>query len=339
MINLLENVSLKKFNTFGVEAKARYFASFAAYDDLKNLILSRHPAESQHLVIGGGSNLLFTKDFDGWILHNTIKGIEITEETSTEVLIKVGGGETWSNLVDFTVERNWYGLENLSLIPGTVGAAPVQNIGAYGVEQKEAFVQLEACNLVTGKICQFNKLECDFRYRHSIFKASEKGKWMVLNVSYRLQKKGKLHLDYKPLRLFFQNKPADQLTVKMVSEAVKSIRRSKLPDPKVVGNGGSFFKNPVIPRKNFLPLRERFPDIPFYELPNQQIKLAAGWLIEHAGWKGKRMGQAAVHDKQALVLVNMGNAKGIEILNLSKAIQSDVYNQFGIRLEPEVLLL
>ncbi len=334
-----ENISLKNFTTFGVEAKARYFTSFSAYDDLKNLILSSHPAESQHLVIGGGSNLLFTKDFDGWILHNEIKGIKITRETDNEVFIKVGGGEIWSELVDFTVEKDWHGLENLSLIPGTVGAAPVQNIGAYGTEQKDTFVQLEACNLITGKICQFNKLECDFGYRHSIFKGGEKGKWIVLNVTYRLQKKGKLHLDYKPLRQSFQNKPADQLTVKMVSEVVKNIRRDKLPDPEVLGNAGSFFKNPVVSRQNFLPLQEKFPDMPFYELPNGQIKLAAGWLIEQSGWKGKRMGQAAVHDKQALVLVNLGNATGMEILKLSQAIQADVFDQFNIRLEPEVLIL
>lgn len=339
MINLLENISLKKRNTFGVEAKARYFASFTSYEDLKELIQSKHPAQGQHLTMGGGSNLLFTKDFDGWILHNDIKGIKIEQESGDEVLIKVGGGENWSDFVDFTVEKDWYGLENLSLIPGSVGAAPVQNIGAYGVEQKEAFVSLEACNLITGKICQFNKLECDFGYRHSIFKGDEKNKWMVLNVTYRLQKKGELHLDYTPLRKFFEEKPFNQISVKAVSEAVKSIRRSKLPDPKVLGNGGSFFKNPVITKKEFLHLQKKHADIPFYELKDNKIKLAAGWLIEQSGWKGKRMGQAAVHDKQALVLINLGNASGLEILELSNAIVEDVLHKFGIRLEPEVLIL
>jgi len=339
MINLLENISLKKFNTFGVEARTRYFASFTTYDDLKNLILSSHPAERQHLVIGGGSNLLFTKDFDGWILHNEIKGMKVTKETGNEVFIQVGGGENWSDFVDFTVEKDWYGLENLSLIPGTVGATPVQNIGAYGVEQKDAFVSLEACNLITGKICQFNKLECDFGYRHSIFKGDEKGKWMVLNVTYRLQKKGELHLDYTPLRKFFEEKPFNHISVKAVSEAVKSIRRSKLPDPKVLGNGGSFFKNPIITKKAFQPLQEKYPDIPFYELKDNKVKLAAGWLIDQSGWKGKSMGQAAVHDKQALVLVNLGNASGLEILELSNAIAEDIYNKFGIQLEAEVLIL
>ena len=289
--------------------------------------------------MGGGSNLLFTKDFDGWLLRNEIEGIEIVEETDNEVLIKVGGGENWSDLVDFTVEKGWGGLENLSLIPGTAGAAPVQNIGAYGTEQKDAFVRLEACNLITGKICHFNKLECDFGYRSSILKEGEKGKWFVLNVTYRLLKTPKLHLDYAPLRKAFENIAAEEITVKAVSETVKSIRRSKLPEPEDLGNAGSFFKNPVILHEKFLSIRQRFPQIPFYPSENGKAKIPAGWLIEQAGWKGKQVGNAGVHHQQALVIVNYGKATGKEILQLSKDIQKDVLQKFDITLEPEVLIL
>ncbi len=339
MINLLENISLKNFTTFHVEAKARSFVAVSGHENLKSLILNKQPANQQHLIIGGGSNLLFTKDFDGWILHNEIKGLEITEETDKYVLINAGSGENWSDFVDYTVAQDWGGLENLSLIPGTVGAAPVQNIGAYGTEQKDTFFQLKAMNLKTGEIRTFEKKDCAFAYRSSIFKTREKGKWFILNVTYQLQKKPELNLNYAPLQKVFEGKQTEQISVKAVSEAVKSIRHSKLPDPKVLGNGGSFFKNPVITRPNFLPLQEKFPDIPFYELPDNQIKLAAGWLIEQSGWKGKSLGQAAVHDKQALVLINLGNATGLDILKLSQAIQTDVFNQFNIRLEPEVLIL
>lgn len=334
-----ENISLKNYNTFGVEAKAHYFVAVSNYDELKSLIANLKPAEGRHFVMGGGSNLLFTKDFDGWLLRNEIEGIEIVEETDNEVLIKVGGGENWSDLVDFTVEKGWGGLENLSLIPGTAGAAPVQNIGAYGTEQKDAFVRLEACNLITGKICHFNKLECDFGYRSSILKEAEKGKWFVLNVTYRLLKTPKLHLDYAPLRKAFENIPAEEITVKAVSETVKSIRRSKLPEPEDLGNAGSFFKNPVILHEKFLSIRQRFPQIPFYPSENGKAKIPAGWLIEQAGWKGKQVGNAGVHHQQALVIVNYGKATGKEILQLSKDIQKDVLQKFDITLEPEVLIL
>jgi len=339
MINILENISLKNFTTFGVEAKARYFAAVSEYEDLKSLILNEQPANQKHLIIGGGSNLLFTRDFDGWILHNKIKGLEITEETDEYVLVNAGSGENWSDFVDYTVAQDWGGLENLSLIPGTVGAAPVQNIGAYGAEQKDTFLKLEAMNLKTGEIRTFEKEACAFAYRSSIFKTHEKGKWFIMKVQFRLQKQTQPKLDYKPLKNYFSGKPASAITIKAVSKAVKTIRRSKLPDPKVLGNSGSFFKNPVISKHDFLSLQQKFPDIPFYEIADGKIKLAAGWLIEQSGWKGKSLGQAAVHDKQALVLINLGKATGLEILKLSEAIREDVFNQFDIRLEPEVLIL
>jgi len=339
MMPFQENVSLKKYNTFAVEAKARYFVTLSDHEELKSLVTGFDPGETRHLVMGGGSNLLFTGDFDGWILRNEIKGIEIVEETQEEVLVKAGGGESWSGFVDFTVENGWGGLENLSLIPGTVGAAPVQNIGAYGVEQEMAFESLEACNLITGKTCIFNKAECDFGYRNSIFKNAEKGKWFVLNVTYRLKKTPKLHLDYTPLRKAFENTPEEQITIKTISNAVKSIRRSKLPDPRKMGNAGSFFKNPVVLHEKFLRLQQHFPEIPFYQQQNGKVKIPAGWLIEQTGWKGKRMGNAGVHHQQALVIVNYGNASGQEILQLAQTVQKDVLKKFDITLEPEVYIL
>ena len=339
MVQFSENISLKKYNTFGVEAKARYFVTVSDHEELKSLVAGFNPGETRHLVMGGGSNLLFTGDFDGWILRNEIKGIEIIGETDDEVLVKAGGGESWSGFVDFTVEKGWGGLENLSLIPGTVGAAPVQNIGAYGVEQKESFVRLEAANLITGKVCQFNRLECDFGYRRSIFKNAEKGKWLVLNVTYRLKKNPVPNLKYAPLQKFFEGRETGSVSVKEVSEAVKSIRRSKLPEPDELGNAGSFFKNPVILKEKFQRLQTDFPRIPFYPAEKQKVKIPAGWLIEQAGWKGKRLGRAGVHERQALVLVNYGGATGKEILTLAQSIQRDVQKKFGIPLEPEVLIL
>ncbi len=339
MVQFSENTSLKEYNTFRVEAKARFFASVFSPDELKSLILNFQPGKIKHLIIGGGSNILFTKDFDGWLLHNEIKGMEITKETTDEVFLKAGGGENWSDFVDYTVERDWGGLENLSLIPGTVGAAPVQNIGAYGVEQAIAFDSLEACNLLTGKTCIFNKIECDFGYRNSIFKANERGKWFILNVTYRLQKKPRIHLDYAPLRKAFENTPENQITVKSISNTVKHIRRSKLPDIKETGNAGSFFKNPVVRYEKFLQLQQRFPEIPFYRQQSGKVKIPAGWLIEQAGWKGKRMGNAGVHHQQALVIVNYGNASGREILQLAQTVQKDVLKKFDIALEPEVHIL
>jgi UDP-N-acetylmuramate dehydrogenase len=339
MIRFSENISLKNFNTFGVEAKAHYFATVSSFDELKSLIRNFDPGEDKHLIIGGGSNLLFVNDFKGWLLKNEVMGIEIAKETDEEVFVTVGSGENWSDFVDFTVGKGWGGLENLSLIPGTAGAAPVQNIGAYGVEQKDAFAGIEVCNLITGKICRLNKLECDFDYRSSIFKRAEKGKWFVLNVTYRLQKTPKLHLDYAPLQKVFEKTPDKEITVKAVSDAVKRIRSSKLPEPEKLGNAGSFFKNPVVLHEKFSLLQQQFPEMPFYPLENGQVKIPAGWLIEKAGWKGKRMGNAGVHQQQALVLVNYGKATGKEILALSEAVQNDVLHKFGIALEPEVLIL
>ncbi len=339
MTGILENASLKNFNTFGIEARARYLATITSAEQLQEYIREGIFSHGEVLVLGGGSNVLFTRDFDGWVLLNEITGKEKVEEDAGGFWIRIGGGENWSDFVDYCVDRHWYGLENLSLIPGKAGAAPVQNIGAYGVEQCELMVSLEAMNLETGKIKVFQNGDCHFGYRSSIFKTTEKGKWFILNVTYRLKKRPAFNLTYGPLKSAFENESPHDISVKDVSEAVKAIRRSKLPDPSVIGNAGSFFKNPVVTKEQLKVLKASFPDIPHYDLEDGSVKIPAGWLIETCGWKGKPLGRAAVHDKQALVLVNKNQATGSELLKLARNIQSDVAGQFEITLEPEVLIL
>lgn len=336
---VLENVSLKNYNTFGVDARARFLTHIKSAGQLQQYITDGIFSGQSILVLGGGSNILFTRDFDGWVLANEIKGTEKIDEDKNSFLIKVAAGENWNGFVDFCVERKWYGLENLSLIPGKVGAAPVQNIGAYGVEQRERMVSLEAMNLQTGKTVVFINETCEFGYRSSIFKTREKGNWFILNVTYRLKKSPAFNLEYGPLKSAFEGASPHSITLKDISDAVKSIRRSKLPDPKVTGNAGSFFKNPIVPKEKLENLKARFPDMPFYETEDGMMKIPAGWLIETCGWKGKTVGQAGVHEKQALVLVNKGDASGAEILHLAENIQSDVLKKLNIQLVPEVLIL
>lgn len=291
------------------------------------------------LVVGSGSNLLFTKDYDGFVLLNEIKGVKIIAESDSEVIVKVGGGENWSDFVDYTISKGWGGLENLSLIPGTVGAAPVQNIGAYGVELNEVLVSLEAIDIETGDTLAFANEDCEFEYRTSIFKTRLKGRFVILNVLFRLMKTPELTLDYAPLKKYFSDREKDSISIREVGEAVKQIRRSKLPDPDEIGNAGSFFKNPVVRFSKIEELMSKFPDIPFYKVDDGNFKLAAGWLIEKSGWKGKRIGDAGVHNKQALVLVNYGKASGKDIADLAIQVQNSVKDQFGIALETEVTIL
>ena len=339
MTFITENQELKTFNTFGISARAKKFASIAALSDLQQLIQEKHPAEEKLLILGGGSNVLFTRDFDGWVLHNEIKGIEVVEETEEDIYVKAGGGENWSDFVDYTVQNGWWGIENLSLITGTVGAAPVQNIGAYGIEQKASFESLEACQIKTGEVRKFHTRDCAFGYRSSIFKTSEKGNWLILNVTYHLQKKPNPVLHYAPLKAAFEGISSAEIHVAAISQAVKDIRNSKLPDPEIIGNAGSFFKNPVISKQQFQQLQTAFPSVPSYPQDDGNIKVPAGWLIEQCGWKGKKLAHAGVHEKQALVLVNHNNAAGVEIQQLAAQIQSDVFNRFNISIEPEVLIL
>ena len=339
MTTVLENASLKNYNTFGIDAKAHFLTHITSAEQLKKHILSRTFSGEKLLILGGGSNVLFTKDFDGWVLVNEMKGIEKISEDHDSVLVKVAGGESWSGFVDHCVDRNWYGLENLSLIPGKAGAAPVQNIGAYGVEQRELMFSLEAMNMNTGEISVFPNEACLFGYRTSIFKTTEKDNWFILNVTYRLHKIPKFNLEYGPLKSAFDGLSKDSITVKEVSDAVKRIRQSKLPDPAITGNAGSFFKNPVVSKQKLGNLKLKFPNIPFYEMEESTIKIPAGWLIEFCGWKGKTQGNAGVHEKQALVLVNRSHATGKEIQNLASKIQSEVLTMFKIKLDLEVLVL
>jgi UDP-N-acetylmuramate dehydrogenase len=337
-MQIIENTSLKAFNTFGIDVRAKLFGIIENTGDVQ-ACLPLMKEVNRLLLIGSGSNILFTADFDGLVLVNRILGKKILVENEDEVLLQVYGGENWSDLVDFTVEQGWGGLENLSLIPGTVGAAPVQNIGAYGVELKETLVWVEAIDLNSGKVIRLTNTDCGFSYRSSIFKTTFKGRYLILSVQFKLTKKPVLNLSYGPLKAAFAEKNVEEVSVKQVSEAVKSIRRSKLPDPEELGNAGSFFKNPVVPFSKIQELIVDYPEMPFYKVDEEKFKLAAGWLIEKSGWKGKRIGDAGVHEKQALVLVNYGKATGGEIYKLALKIVNSVKDQFGVTLETEVTII
>lgn len=334
-----QNFCLKPFTTFGVEARAEGFALVASLADLQELYHEGYLKKKSIMVLGGGSNVLFTDYYNGLILSCQIRGKEIVKETADEIFIKVGGGEHWPSFVDEMVEKGYGGIENLSLIPGKVGAAPIQNIGAYGVEVKEVFESLDAFELKTGKARKFNNSECEFDYRTSIFKTTEKGKYFITHVTFRLSKKPSLNLSYAPLKEVFAGRNVDEISIRDVSEAVVQIRNSKLPDPDKLKNAGSFFKNPVVAEKTAAKLKEKYPTIPVYPQVDGKVKLAAGWLIEQCGWKGKRVGDAGVHEKQALVIVNYGDASSGEILALADEIKKSVKKQFGVKLEPEVNII
>jgi UDP-N-acetylmuramate dehydrogenase len=331
------NYPLKSYNTFGIEATAKYFAAFDSVDTLKKLLDQEAYKNEKLLVLGGGSNLLFTSDFfDGFVLHNQIKGIRIEEENETSVVLTSGAGEQWHDLVLYSIRHNWGGLENLSLIPGTVGAAPMQNIGAYGAELKDIFVHLDAYELATGRTRRFDLAECRFGYRTSIFKQEARNQYIITSVSLRLSKKPVFNTSYGAIADTLQQMGITELSVKNISDAVIQIRRSKLPDPKEIGNAGSFFKNPEIPQKQFEKLKILYPTIPSYPTLPGYTKVPAGWLIEQCGWKGKIVGQTGIHKNQALVLVNHGQASGAEVKALSQEVQKSVHEKFGIALETEV---
>ena len=318
--------------------KARAFAEVNSLAELKEVI-AESPDE-QFMFLGGGSNVLFCKDYEGLVIKNAIKGIHVVEEDETTVTLKVYSGELWHDLVMYCVERNWGGIENLSLIPGTVGAAPMQNIGAYGVELEKVFIELEAFNLHTFELHTFNKTACAFGYRESVFKRQLKGLYFIYSVTIRLQKKPVVNVEYGDILQVLADKGLDQSTasIKDVSNAVIQIRSSKLPDPKVLGNSGSFFKNPVISQEQFDQLKSQYPDIKGF--PNEAgVKVPAAWLIEQCGWKGKRVGETGSHAKQALVLVNYGNASGNEVYQMAFTIIQSVKDTFGVQLEPEVNII
>ena len=329
------NHPLKNLNTFGISANAENFANFNSIEELKKLLEN---AKQPIMILGGGSNILFTQNIQGSILKNEIFGIDVIEEDNKSITVKVGGGVVWHDFVLWSLERNLGGIENLSLIPGSVGAAPMQNIGAYGCEIKSVFKQLEAVNIESKELKIFKNKDCQFGYRTSIFKTQLKNKFVICSVTFKLNKHPVFNTSYGAIEDELKEK-GEITSLKSISQAVINIRSRKLPDPNVIGNSGSFFKNPTISNIEFQSLKKDFPLIVGYPNGDNETKVAAGWLIEQAGWKGFRDGDAGVHKNQALVLVNYGNAKGKDILNLAKKIQDSVEQKFGIRLIPEVNIL
>lgn len=324
--------SLLPYNTFGIDVSASRFLEYASVAELKEYI-AQGAVTTPFLHIGGGSNLLFTKDYDGLILHSRIGGIEVTAEDSQAVSLRVGAGVVWDDFVACCVEHGWYGAENLSLIPGEVGASAVQNIGAYGVEVKDLITAVETVN-IQGYEHVYSVEECEYAYRNSIFKRPENKSVFVTYVRFRLSKEERYTLDYGTIRQELAKYPAPTLPI--VRKVIIEIRESKLPDPKVTGNAGSFFMNPIVAKEKLEALQRDYPRIPYYELPDGRVKIPAGWMIDQCGWKGKSLGPAAVHDKQALVLVNRGGAKGSDVIALSDAVRASVRDKFGIDIHPEV---
>ena len=337
-MQILKNISLKPYNTFGINVLAKHFVSVNNIDDLKQILSLKE--FSNKLLLGGGSNMLLTQDFDGLVIHINLKGIEITFEDDDVVHVKANAGENWHEFVLWCIDKGFGGIENLSLIPGNVGTAPIQNIGAYGVELKDVFESCEAISLENYEIHTFTKTDCNFGYRNSIFKQHAKGKFIITSVIFKLTKHShNLNTNYGAITSYLESIGITNPTIKNVSNAIISIRKSKLPDPKDIGNSGSFFKNPIISKNQFNTLTNNFKDIPSYPVNENEVKVPAGWLIEKAGFKGKRFGNYGVHKNQALVLVNYGDAKGEDILNLSKLIQKTVKRLFDITIEAEVNIL
>ncbi|MGB8705345.1 MAG: UDP-N-acetylmuramate dehydrogenase [Gillisia sp.] len=334
-MKVLRDASLKPYNTFGIDVKASRLISVESVEDLK-LLLKRNYAE-ELFILGGGSNMLFTHDLHSTVLQINLRGKEVVDEDEDHVYIKANAGENWHQFVLWTLDNGWGGLENLSLIPGNVGTSPIQNIGAYGVEIKDRFVSCEAIDIQTLEVLNFTAEDCEFGYRNSIFKNRAKGKYIVTSVIFRLSKKNhQLITNYGTIEEWLREKEIENPGIKDISNAVIAIRSSKLPDPKKLGNSGSFFKNPVLSEKTFSAISQEFPEMPFYSVGEGKVKVPAGWLIEHAGLKGYREGDAGVHAKQALVLVNYGNASGLQLLQLAQKVQETVFKKFKIELEPEV---
>ncbi|MFD1063219.1 UDP-N-acetylmuramate dehydrogenase [Winogradskyella litorisediminis] len=333
-----KNVSLKPYNTFGIDAIAKSYANITSVKDLKNVLKSY--ALEPLFFLGGGSNMLLTKDINALVLHLNLKGISIVEENENYVILEAKAGENWHDFVIYCIDNNYGGVENLSLIPGNTGTAPIQNIGAYGVELKDVFHSCKAINIATQEEKIFSKMDCNFGYRESVFKQDLKGKYIITSVNLKLTKRNhKLSLDYGAIKNQLESFEVNNPTIKDISDAVIAIRQSKLPDPKEIGNSGSFFKNPVISASDFKILQKDFPDAPHYVVSDTEIKVPAGWLIETAGFKGKRFGDYGVHNKQALVLVNYGNALGKEIFALAQLIQTTVERIFNIKIETEVNII
>ena len=338
-MTISQNAPLRHLNSFDIDVYAKYFVEINSLKAFDELFSKKTYRDNRVLLLGGGSNILFTHDFDGLIIKNDIKGVEVLREDSENAWIQIGAGENWHDLVIYTLNKNFFGLENLSLIPGSVGAAPIQNIGAYGVEFKDVFHSLKAVNLSSGNTEIFKKEDCQLGYRDSIFKREAKGRYMIYSVTLKLSKIPKTNIGYGTIQNILDEMEVKTPTPQQVSEAVIRIRRSKLPDPNKLPNAGSFFKNPVIPRPQLETLRIPYPDIPYYDIDQARVKVPAGWLIEQCGWKGKRIGHVGVHKNQALVLVNFSNGTGRQIQKLSEEILKSVLDKFGIRLEREVNII
>jgi UDP-N-acetylmuramate dehydrogenase len=349
-MQIQENSSLKKYNTFGIDAAAKYFAAFRTAEELVELLGFAPPqtahTQLQTLILGGGSNILFTRNFNGLVLKNELKGIELVKEDDTSVYVQAAAGENWHQFVQHCIHHNWAGVENLALIPGNVGASPMQNIGAYGVEIKDVFYSLEAFHKNDKETVQFNLADCSFGYRESVFKRKYKDQFVITRVTFRLKKQPAFNTSYGAIEQELERMGVKELSIKAIADAVINIRSSKLPDPSQIGNAGSFFKNPEITAAKFEMLQAAFPKIVGYALPNGNIKLAAGWLIEQCGpggsgtsWKGYREGDAGCHARQALVLVNYGNADGNAVYRLSEKIVNSVQDTFGVTLEREVNII
>ena len=334
-MNIIQQQSLKKYNTFGIEAFATEFCEVNSIFDLSNVL--KENQQRKLFILGGGSNMLLTQNVDALVLHINNKGIEVVDENDDFVWVKGNAGENWHEFVLFCIKHNYGGIENLSLIPGNLGATPIQNIGAYGVEIKDTFVSCEAMKIDTQEIITFDKAACKFGYRESVFKADLKNQYVIVSVIFKLTKKNhKLNTSYGAIDVELENMGIKKPTIQDVSKAVIAIRESKLPNPKELGNSGSFFKNPIVPIEIYEKAKAYFPDMPHYPVSETLVKVPAGWLIEQAGFKGKRFGDAGIHTKQALVLVNYGNATGNEIWNVAQNIQKTIFEKYGISIEAEV---
>jgi UDP-N-acetylmuramate dehydrogenase len=335
-----KNILIKQYNSFGISAYANLFAKFNSINELSELLefnkLQTPNYKPQTLILGGGSNILFTKNFPGLVLKNEIKGIKIIKEDEHHIYVQAGAGENWHQFVLHCINNGWAGVENLSLIPGNVGASPMQNIGAYGVDIKDVFYSLEAYHIHDKKMVNFTLNDCEFGYRDSVFKKKFKNEFVIMDVTFRLNRMPNFNISYGAIAQQLEKMGVKDLSLQAIAQAVINIRSSKLPDPAVIGNAGSFFKNPEVSSSQFAILSSQFPGIVGYDLPNGNVKLAAGWLIEQCGWKGFRKGDAGCHEKQALVLVNYGNATGSEIFDLSEDILQSVKAKFGVGLEREV---
>ena len=336
-----QNISLKPYNTFGIDARAKHLITIESIKDLDELaeLPNLFNKSKPTLVLGGGSNILFTADYDGLIIKNELKGIELVSEDDDHYYVRCAAGENWHEFVLHCIKNNYAGVENLSLIPGNTGASPMQNIGAYGVETKDVFHQLEAFQLQDKELVVFNNQACEFGYRESIFKKKYKGQFIITSVTFKLNKKPVYNTSYGALQQELEAMGNTGLNIGAISQAVINIRKSKLPDPAIIGNAGSFFKNPSIPNQQFSDLKNQFSNIVGFPANNELTKVAAGWLIEQCGWKGYKKGDAGCHEKQALVLVNYGNADGVEILQLSTEIMQSVEEKFGIILQREVNII